>query len=79
MTIGHVGHCTIHLGGWERYKPLSSSMVESWWRSRGARPLEAPKNLHHAVPKSGSNIAAIQLLEGNLEEILELKDSSKCP
>ena len=32
-------------------------MVESWWRSREASPLETPKNLHLAVPKSGSNIA----------------------
>ena len=30
-----VGHCAIHLGGWGRYKPPSSSIVKSWWRSRG--------------------------------------------
>ena len=28
-------HCAIHLGGWGCYKPPSSSMVKSWWRSRG--------------------------------------------
>ena len=33
-----VGHCAIHLGGWGRYKPPSSSMVESCWRSRGLAP-----------------------------------------
>ena len=48
-----VGHCAIHLDGWGHYKLLSSSMVESWWRSGG----RAPKNLHVMVPKSGSNIA----------------------
>ena len=32
-------------------------MVESWWSSRGALPLEAPKNLHLMVPKSGPNTA----------------------
>ena len=35
----------------------SSSMVESWWRSRGLGSLEAPKNLHLTVPNSGSDIA----------------------
>ena len=35
----------------------SSSMGESCWRSRGAPPLEAPKNLHLTVPNSVSNIA----------------------
>ena len=30
-----VGHCAINLGGWGRYKPCSSSVVKSWWRSRG--------------------------------------------
>ena len=38
-------------------QPPNSSMVESWWRSRGPRPLEAPKNLHLTVLNSGSNIA----------------------
>ena len=28
-------HCAINLGGWGGYKPRSSSMVKSWWRSRG--------------------------------------------
>ena len=32
-------------------------MVESWWSCRWARLLEASKNLHITVPKSGSNIA----------------------
>ena len=32
-------------------------MVESWWRSRGLAPLDAPKNLHLTVPKSESNNA----------------------
>ena len=47
-----VGHWAIHLGGWGRYNPPSSSIIESWWRSR-----KAPKNLHLTVPKSVSNIA----------------------
>ena len=40
-----------------RYKPPSSSMVKSWWKSKGAYHLEAPKNLHLMVPKSRSIIA----------------------
>ena len=54
-----VGHCAIHLDGWGHYKLLSSSMVESWWRSGG----RAPKNLHVMVHKSGSNIAQ-QCMDG---------------
>ena len=30
----HKGHCAVNLGGWGRYKPRSSSMVKSWWRSK---------------------------------------------
>ena len=55
MTISH---WAIPLGGWGRYKPPPQQfhgkvLVEV----QGARPLEAPKNLHLIVPKSGSNIA----------------------
>ena len=37
--------------------PPSSPMVEILVEVQGARPLEAQKNLHLTVPKSGSNIA----------------------
>ena len=52
-----VGHCAIHLGGWGALQAPQQFNGRVLVEVRGARPLEAPKNLHLAVPESGSNIA----------------------
>ena len=51
-----VGHCAIHLSGCGRYKPPAVPWL-SPGGGPGARPLEAPKNLHLKVRNSGSDIA----------------------
>ena len=52
-----VGHCPIHLDGWGAPQTPQQFHGRVLVEVQGARPLEAPQNLHLTAPKSGSNIA----------------------